>query len=309
MSQFLNIFKLIFKLKINLKVIMKNYLNRPLNCMGMMSIIYLTIFSCSPAPKEKNGETGSKEPKGLVEEEIMYTSDSLTMKGFMVYDNQIGGKRPAVLVVHEWWGHNHYARKRARMLAELGYVAFAVDMYGDGKIAEHPKDATALMEEVMANIDNAKARFIAALNAVKSNQMTDGDKVAAIGYCFGGGVVLHMARMGVDLDGVVSFHGSLGTQMPAESGKVTAKVLVCNGADDPFTPKETVAGFKNEMESAGVDYEFIDYEGAVHSFTSMDADTLGAKFEMPLAYNEAADKDSWQRMQQFFKIIFADSID
>lgn len=286
---------------------MKNHLNRLLNCMGMMPIMCVIMFSCTSAQKEKTAEAESEVPKGLVEEEVTYTSDSLTMKGFMVYDNRIEGKRPAVLVVHEWWGHNDYARKRARMLAEMGYVAFAVDMYGDGKIAGHPDDATAFMGEVMANVDNAKARFIAALDAVKSNQMTDNDKVAAIGYCFGGGVVLHMARMGVDLDGVVSFHGSLGTQMPAEAGNVKAKVLVCNGADDPFTPTETVAGFKNEMESAGVDYEFINYEGAVHSFTSVEADTLGAKFGMPLAYNETADKDSWQRMQQFFDVIFADA--
>ncbi len=284
------------------------YSKRKLASTGVTLILGL-MLSCGPGQKEKAAESDSEETKGLVEEEVDYKTDSLTMKGFMVYDNRIEGKRPAVLVVHEWWGHNDYARKRARMLAEMGYVAFAVDMYGDGKIAAHPEDAGAFMGEVMANVDNAKSRFLAALDVVKSNKVTDGDKIAAIGYCFGGGVVLHMARMGVDLDGVVSFHGSLGTEAPAETGKVISKVLVFNGADDPFTPKEVVEGFKKEMESAGVNYEFVNYEGAVHSFTSTDADTLGVKFEMPLAYNEAADKDSWQKMQEFFNTIFEDAAD
>lgn len=275
-----------------------------------IGIISFTMFSCGPGTKqESNTETQSETPKGLVEEEVEYSTDSLKMKGFMVFDNRIEGKRPAVLVVHEWWGHNDYARKRARMLAELGYVAFAVDMFGNGKNAEHPEDAGAFAGEVMANVENAKARFLAAVDAVKSNDMTDPDHIAAIGYCFGGGVVLHMARMGLNLDGVVSFHGSLGTEMPAESGKVISKILVCNGADDPFTPQEVVEGFKSEMESAGVEYEFINYEGAVHSFTSPDADAYGEKFEMPLAYNEAADKDSWSKMQEFLKVIFENPAD
>ena len=271
------------------------------------ALAVVLITSCTPSQKEKSAEAEvAEEPKGLVEQEVNYVSDSLTMKGFMVYDDRFEGKRPAVLVVHEWWGHNEYARKRARMLAELGYVAFAVDMYGDGKVAEHPDDAMAFMNATMSNIDNAKARFVSALETVKGNEFTDPEKVAAIGYCFGGGVVLHMARMGLDLDGVVSFHGSLGTTMPAEPGKVTSKVLVCSGADDPMAPEEQVQAFKDEMESAGVDYEFIAYEGAVHSFTSEEADANGEKFEMPLAYNKAADEQSWAKMQDFFSEIFAD---
>ena len=273
---------------------------------GLALACLLLAASCGPGQKEKTQtDSEPEEPRGLVEEEVDYSTDSLKMKGYLVYDNRIEGKRPAVLVVHEWWGHNDYARERARMLAEMGYVAFAVDMYGDGKVAAHPEDAQAFMGEVMANVDNAKSRFLAAMDVVKSNEVTDADKLAAIGYCFGGGVVLHMARMGVDLDGVVSFHGSLGTQMPAEAGKVKSKVLVCNGADDPFVPADLIGVFKNEMESAGVDYELVNYEGAKHSFTSRGADELGARFEMPLEYNEAADKASWQKMQEFFDNIFA----
>lgn len=238
-------------------------------------------------------------------EEVTYTANGVTMKGYLAYDEAIKGKRPGVLVVHEWWGHNEYARKRARLLAELGYVAFAVDMYGDGKIAAHPNDAQKFAGEVMQNIEGAKARFMAALDLLKKNPRTDPARMAAIGYCFGGGVVLHMARFGVDLKGVVSFHGSLPTQTPAQAGKVKAKVLVCNGADDGFVSQEQIDAFKKEMTEAKVDFQFISYPGAKHSFTNPDADTYAKQFNMPLAYNADADKNSWADMQTFFKKIFA----
>lgn len=274
----------------------------------LFSGLLLIAVSCGPSSstKDKEETAETEEPKGLVEQEIDYQGDSITMKGFMVHDTRIEGKRPAVLVVHEWWGHNDYARQRARMLAELGYVALAVDMYGDGKLADHPEDAMAFMTEAISNIDGAKDRFEAAMRVIKSNEVVDQDKVAAIGYCFGGAVVLHMARMGLDLDGVVSFHGNLATEMPAQPGQVTSKVLVCHGADDPFVPEDQVTAFKAEMESAGVDYEFVAYEGAVHSFTSKEADENAAKFDMPLAYNAEADEQSWAKMQEFFNAIFGD---
>jgi len=192
------------------------------------------------------------------------------------------------------------------MLAELGYVAMSIDMYGDGKTADHPEGAQAFMMESLSDMGLAKARFLAALDVVKKNELTDASKTAAIGYCFGGAVVLHMARFGVDLDGVVSFHGSLGTEYPAEPGKVMGRVLVCNGEDDPFVPADQRVAFKDEMNKAGVDFEFIDYPGAVHAFTNTDATANGEKFEIPLAYNEAADMQSWAKMQKFFAEIFAD---
>ena len=238
-------------------------------------------------------------------EEVSYTANGVTMKGYLAYDDAVKGKRPGVLVVHEWWGHNAYARKRANMLAELGYTALAVDMYGDGKQANHPNDAGKFAGEVMQNAEGAKARFVAALDLLKKHKTVEASRIAAIGYCFGGGVVLHMARAGVDLKGVASFHGSYGTQTPAEKGKVKAAVLVCHGAADPFITAEQVEGLKKEMQDAGVDFKFIAYEDAKHSFTNPDADESGKKFELPLAYNKAADEKSWADLRQFLKKIFA----
>ena len=241
----------------------------------------------------------------LVTEDIQYGLGGQVFKGHVAYDDSIEGKRPGILVVHEWWGYNEYARKRAEMLAQLGYVALAVDMYGDGKTADHPDTAGAFAGEVMQNMQGAgKERFLLAFEQLKNHPMVDPEKIAAIGYCFGGGTVLHMARYGLDLDGVVSFHGGLSTATPAQPGQVKARILVCNGADDSMITPEQIATFKQEMDAAGVDYKFISYEGAKHSFTNPDADALGEKFGMPIAYNAAADQKSWQDMQDFFKEIF-----
>ena len=240
----------------------------------------------------------------VVGEEITYQSDGVELKGYLAYDDEIAGKRPGVLVVHEWWGHNDYVRERARMLARLGYTALALDMYGDGKQAEHPDDAGKFASEVRSNMPEAEQRFRAALAQLRIHPTVEAEKIAAIGYCFGGGIVLEMARRGVDLDGVVSFHGSLATDSPAEKGEVKARVLVLNGEDDPFTKPEQIAAFKREMEAAGVDYTFINYPGAKHAFTNPDADKFGEKFNMPLAYNAEADKKSWAEMRRFFAELF-----
>lgn len=237
-------------------------------------------------------------------EEVTYKDNGTELKGYLAYDDAVQGKRPGILVVHEWWGHNAYARKRARMLAELGYTALAVDMYGDGKTADHPDDAGKFAKAVGGNLPLAKARFLAALNLLTAHETVDRDKTAAIGYCFGGGIVLQMARQGIDLDGVVSFHGSIATANPATKGQIKAKVRVYNGADDSFVTAEQVAAFKQEMTAAGVDYEFVNLPGAKHSFTNPDADSFAQKFNMPLAYNKDADEKSWQGMQAFFKKIF-----
>jgi dienelactone hydrolase len=214
------------------------------------------------------------------------------------------GIRPGVLVVHEWWGHNEYARTRARMLAKLGYTALAVDMYGDGKQADHPDDAGKFSSQIANNMPLGEARFMAALGKLKKHYSVDPSRIAAIGYCFGGGVVLHMARQGADLKGVVSFHGSLSTKTPAEPGRVKAKVMVNHGADDPFVPVEEIEGFKKEMEAAKVNYVFNAYPGAKHSFTNPGADQFGKKFNLPLEYDQEADEASWKAMQEFFKTIF-----
>jgi dienelactone hydrolase len=242
----------------------------------------------------------------VVTREVSYTSGDTVMKGLVAYDDSIEDTRPGVLVVHEWWGHNDYARKRARMLAELGYTALAVDMYGDGKTADHPEDAGKFSSAVGGNLPLARARYQAALETLKQQPTVEADKIAAIGYCFGGGIVLGMARMGTDIDGVVSFHGSLATSSPAMKGDIKTRIRVFNGADDPFVKAEQIEAFKKEMDSAGADYKFVNYPGAVHSFTNPGADALGKKFNLPLAYNEKADKDSWQQMQDFFHEIFAE---
>ncbi len=231
---------------------------------------------------------------------VDYKAGGVTMKGYLAYDANIKGKRPGVLVVHEWWGHNEYARKRARMLAELGYTALAVDMYGEGKTATHPDDAGKFSSETMKNFPVAKKRFEAAMTFLKKQKTVDPKRIAAIGYCFGGGVVLNMARQGEDLKAVASFHGSLAAVKPAEAGKVKAKIRVYNGEDDKFNPPEAVDAFMQEMRDAKVDFQFINYPGAIHSFTNPDADELGKKFGLPLAYNADADKRSWEDMANFF---------
>lgn len=264
--------------------------------------LLLLLFACSP--KEEAEKPAAMEDT-LHTEEIVYTADGDTLKGYLAYDQTVKGKRPGVLVVHEWWGQNEYARKRARMLAELGYTAFALDMYGNGKQAAHPEDAQKFVNEVMQNLSVAEMRFNAALELLKSQPTVDPQHIAAIGYCFGGAVVLHMARIGTDLDGVVSFHGALMPTAQPEPGTVKAKILVCNGAADPMATAEQIEAFKQQMDAAGADYTFISYEGAMHSFTNPDADKFGQEFNLPLAYNAEADSASWQEMQNFFDEIFA----
>lgn len=242
----------------------------------------------------------------VVGEEIDYQADGTTLKGYLAYDTATKDKRPGVLVVHEWWGHNDYARERARKLAKLGYVALAVDMYGDGKQAAHPEDAQKFSSAIANNMPLGQARFEAAMAVLKKHQATDKSDIAAIGYCFGGAVVLQMAREGLDLDAVVSFHGSLGTPKPAQADTVKAKVMVAHGAADPFVKPEQITGFMSEMNQAGVDYRFTAYGGAVHSFTNPDADKFGEKFNLPLKYNKQADADSWRDMQTFLQQAFAD---
>jgi len=236
---------------------------------------------------------------------VSYQANGTTLKGYIAYDDAFKGKRPAVLVVHEWWGHNEYARKRARMLAELGYTALAVDMYGDGKQAHHPDEAGKFATEVSKNMPMAKARFEAGMKLLRKEKTVDASKMAAIGYCFGGGVVLNMARLGEDLKGVVSFHGSLGTDSPAQPGQIKARIVSFSGEADPMIGADSVAAFKREMDNAGADYRVVTYPGAQHAFTNPEADELGKKFKMPLAYNVEADQDSWQQATVFLREVFA----
>ncbi|HEU4384933.1 MAG TPA: dienelactone hydrolase family protein [Anaeromyxobacteraceae bacterium] len=235
---------------------------------------------------------------------VEYSAAGVTLKGYYAYDDAASGKRPGVLVVHEWWGLNDYIRKRARMLAELGYAALAVDLYGDGKTADHPQDAGKFAGETTKNFEVAKGRFQAGQDFLARQPQVDGTRVAAIGYCFGGGVVLNMARQGADLRGVASFHGSLAPAKPAQPGSVKAKVVVFNGADDKWVSAEAIEAFKKEMTEAKADFRFENLPGAVHAFTNPAATENGKKFDLPLAYNAAADQKSWTELQGFLKQVF-----
>ncbi|UZJ45693.1 dienelactone hydrolase family protein [Marinimicrobium sp. C6131] len=236
--------------------------------------------------------------------EIDYQVGGETFTGYLAYDSEVSGPRPGVLIVHEWWGHGEYVRQRADMLARLGYAAFALDMYGSDKYADHPSQANEFMQAVMSDREAAKARFTEALSVLREQPMVAPDDIAALGYCFGGAVVLNMARAGVDLDGVVSYHGMLATDSPAQPGEVKAAVRVFNGEADPMVPAEQVADFEAEMTRANVDYEVVNYPGAKHGFTNPEASELGRRFELPLAYDASADADSWHKTQQFLEALF-----
>jgi dienelactone hydrolase len=240
----------------------------------------------------------------VVGETVEYKANGTSLKGYIAYDDAIKGKRPGVLIVHEWWGLNDYAKKRADMLAGLGYTALAVDMYGEGKSTKHAEDANKFMTEVMSNMDVAQKRFKAAMDLLKAQPTVTPDDTAAIGYCFGGGVVLYMASVGTDLDGAVSFHGSVGAASKPEPGSVKAKILVFTGGADPLVPLEQVDVFKKQMDEANADYEVVVYPGLKHSFTNPDADEYGKSNDLPLEYNKEADEKSWAQMQEFLKTVF-----
>jgi dienelactone hydrolase len=239
------------------------------------------------------------------EEPVTYKDGGTEMKGFLVYDDAVTDKRPGIVVVHEWWGITKHVHGEARKLAEQGYTAFIADMYGDAKTADNPKDAGALSGGVMKNPQAMQSRFTAARDALAKHATVDSRRIGAVGYCFGGTVVLNMARAGADLTGVAVFHAGLGTNTPAPApGKVKAKLLVLNGADDPFIKPEQIDTFKQEMDAAKVDYKFINYPGAVHAFTNPEATENGKKFNLPLAYNAEADKQSKAEAVQFFRVVF-----
>ncbi|MBS1743862.1 MAG: dienelactone hydrolase family protein [Bacteroidetes bacterium] len=235
--------------------------------------------------------------------EVRYNADSVNMIGYVAYDSITNTKKPVVLVVPEWWGLNDYTKSRAKQLAELGYLAMVVDMYGNGTTADNPDQASKLATPFYMNPQMAKKRFDAALAKVKTFPQADTNQVAAIGYCFGGAQVINMAKLGDDLKGVVSFHGNL-TVVPADKNLLKAPILVCHGDDDQFVKPEEVALFKKQMDSIGANYEIKHYAGATHAFTNPNATAMGEKFKMPIAYNAAADSTSWNDMKNFFGKIF-----
>lgn len=240
----------------------------------------------------------AQTPASIKLEKIKYKIGKEKFVGWLAYNKKEKNKKPGVLVVHEWWGLNDYAKMRAEKLAEAGYVAFALDMYGHGKVALHPKEATEYMTAVKNNAAEAKKRFEKALDILRKHKKVDGKNLAAIGYCFGGATVLEMARNKVPLKVVASFHGSLGTPAPVLSGKDMPKVLVFHGEADQFIPAQEVEAFKNEMKTAGAQLEFFSYPNAFHSFTNPWADELGQKFGIPVAFNKEADEKSWATLKE-----------
>lgn len=261
--------------------------------------------AATPAPAYEDLSGHPTDIPGLIRAQADYMVGGEAMRGYVAYPEGNTGRLPAVIVIHEWWGHNLYARSRADQLAELGYVAMAIDMYGDGKQAAHPDDAGSFAMAVMGDAEVAKSRFEAALITLKNYPFVDPEQIAAIGYCFGGSVALTMANAGYDLDAVAAFHSGVNLPIwPEGENSVKAQVLVCNGADDPFISAEDEANFKSQMEAAGANFEYINYPGAQHAFTDPGADAKGAQFELPLAYNAAADEASWEKLKELLTSAF-----
>ncbi|MEZ6014211.1 MAG: dienelactone hydrolase family protein [Planctomycetota bacterium] len=253
--------------------------------------LLLSLGACA-----SHGATNGAAPGFEVEgHAVRYAANGAELTGYLASPIGAEGDRPGILVVHEWWGHDEYARRRARELAQLGYVAFALDMYGTGKSATHPKDATAFMEEVMGNADTMEARFRAALTALHAAPGVDVERTGAIGYCMGGGIVLRMARATDTLDFAASFHGSLGAALGAGDAGGVKRVFIAHGADDPFVSMETLHDLTTELRAMpGIESVTVGiYPGAVHGFTNPEATQRGEEFGLPLRYDAAADAESW----------------
>ncbi len=273
-----------------------------------LAIITILISSCNGNEKDESKTTvttdATSTTKAIIQSEnVDYMSDGLTMKGFVSYNADTTKLKPVVLILPEWWGIGEYTRGRAMQLAELGYLAFAVDMYGEGKTAETPVEAGKLATPFYTSATLGKSRFDAAFTKIKTYKFADTNRVAAIGYCFGGAMVLNMARAGEPLKGVVSFHGNLiGNTL--DKNLLKADVLVCHGDDDKFVLPAEVATFKKQMDSVGVSYTFKNYAGATHAFSNPAATEKGKKYNIPVAYNAAADTSSFNEMKIFFEKIF-----
>ena len=239
---------------------------------------------------------GPPAAAALHTERVEYQHDGTALEGYLAYDDATDAKRPGVIVVHEWKGLNPYAQRRARELAGLGYVAFAIDMYGKGVLAQSHEEAAKLSGAYFADRDFMRARARAGLEVLRRHPLVDPLRLAAIGYCFGGTAVLELARSGEPLRGVVSFHGGLTAPTPAQPQQITARILAMRGADDPYITPDQVRAFEAEMTAAGASYRLISYPGAVHSFTVPEA---GSDPASGVAYHAEADRQSWEAMRAF----------
>ena len=239
----------------------------------------------------------------VVTQPVVYSQGGVTLEGYLAYDDAVSGKLPGILVVHEWWGLNQYARSRAERLAKMGYVAFALDMYGKGKSTTHPEEASTWMKAVNSNMDQWVQRAMAGLNVLKKQPRVDTRRLAAIGYCFGGATVQVLAYSGADLKGVVSFHGSLISPSKEQAMQTGAKILICHGAEDPMIQPEALTTYVKGMNATSIDWQMIAYGGTRHSFTNPEADKRGMA---ALAYNPSADRRSWQHMIDFLDEVLSE---
>jgi dienelactone hydrolase len=266
-------------------------------------LLLCAVLATTGCRGQKGTENPASVAAAITTREVSYTSGSTPLKGFIAYPAG-AEKRPGVLIVHEWWGLNDYVRKRATQLAQQGYVAMAIDMYGEGKHTSHPEQAQAFIRAAMSNAEEAKARFKAAQDLLGSDPRADRERLAVIGYCAGGAIALNMARAGDnELDLVASFHGNLATQSPMAKGAYKGKIFVAQGGADPFVPAEQVAAFKKEMDTANADLELVEYPGAKHGFTNPEATESGRKSGLPLAYDAEADQKSWQRLIELLEAL------
>ncbi|MEM1183041.1 MAG: dienelactone hydrolase family protein [Acidobacteriota bacterium] len=254
-----------------------------------LALVALAVCVASPLLAEVKTET------------IDYKVGETELRGLIAWDDSVKGKRPGVLVIHEWWGHDEYAQKRAKQLAAAGFTAFALDMYGVGQKAEHPEDAQKFAMALIGDLPMAEQRFEAGLKVLTGHATVDAEHTAAIGYCLGGGLALYMGRRGADVDAVVSFHGTpqLATQATADEGASLASMLVFTGGADPMIPGEQLSAFVAAMFEAQVEVNVTSYPEVQHSFTVPGATAKGEKFGLPLAYNAEADADSWRRTLDF----------
>ena len=235
---------------------------------------------------------------------IEYSVGDAVHQGYLAYDDEVADAKPGIIIVHEWWGLNDYILRRAHMLAELGYVALAIDMYGGGEIAQDTDQAGALMTGVLNDMDTGTAALKAGYELLLSQPGVDPERTAAIGYCFGGAMALHMARIGLPLSAVASFHGALGSFHSAEPGSIQAKILVCHGAADSMVTMDDLEGFKQEMETAQADYEVLLLADAKHGFSNPQADINAEKYGIDLGYQQSADEKSWEALQALFNKVF-----
>jgi dienelactone hydrolase len=258
-------------------------------CTVMLTISSM-VYAKSPAP-------------AIREETVTYSAGGVTFKGYLAWDEKIKGKRPAILVVHEWWGLTEYPKMRARELAGLGYIALAVDLFGDGRVAANPKEAQEYTAPFYKDPQLAKTRLDAAMKKLKEYPQADPGNIVAIGYCFGGFVVLNYAKLGADLNGVVSIHGGLGG-VPVDRNLLRARILICAGESDQFVSRHDVDAFTRQLDSIGAVYTLKIYPNAMHAFTNPNATKKGKEFNLPIAYNAEADKASWSDMKTFLDQAF-----